>query len=167
MTVVAPPLNILPLDRRHIAQAYPLMREVHPELPIEEWKAYAGRLIAAEGQAGVIAAWRRRYVRGLYCFRIMDPLPDHQRRIFVASDLVALDLIARDEVMLALIDDMQARALMHGCAAIDMKLPVGSDWAADLIRGITGNARLPINVHFRDNGNGGSGTAGDPAVLPL
>jgi len=106
-------------------------------------------------------------VRGLYCFRILDPLPDHQRRILAASDLVALDLVARDEVMLSLLDDMQARALMHGCAAIDLKLPTGSDWAADLVRGISGTARLPVNVHFRDDGPGGPGNADDGAVLPL
>lgn len=167
MTVLAPPLNIFPLERRHIEQAYPLMREIHPDLSIEEWKAYASRLIAAEERAGVIAAWRRRYVRGLYCFRVMDSLPDHQHRIFVASDLVALDLVARDEVMLSLIDDLQARALMHHCATIDLKLPTGSDWAADLICGMVDNARLPINVHLRSDDNYGLDKGGGSAVLPL
>ena len=88
-------ITVTPLAAAQIDSAYPLVREVAPDLTAAAWRRYARRAIgaAATGRAGILAARRegRPFPCGLVCYRKDEDLA--RGTVLVASHFVALDIL--------------------------------------------------------------------------
>ncbi len=113
-------ITVTPLAAAQIDSAYPLVREVAPDLTAAAWRRYARRAIgaAATGRAGILAARRegRPFPCGLVCYRKDEDLA--RGTVLVASHFVALDILDPHPVLAALVAELEALAPRLGCAAV-------------------------------------------------
>lgn len=120
---------LLTCDR--IVQAYPLIREVAPNLSLAEWVDFAQPLGAQKDQTGgcrgIIIAERSRYIRGLFMYEVTPELAHGQT--LSACNVIILDLVQRDAVAEALVDAMERLAQANGCDAVHVHLSPLSEWA--------------------------------------
>ncbi len=109
-------LRTAQLASERVVQAYPLIREVAPNLSLAEWVDFARPLSAQKGDTGgcrgIIIAERSRYIRGLFIYEV-NPELSHGRTLF-ARNIIVLDLVQRDAVAEALVDAMERLAQAHG-----------------------------------------------------
>jgi hypothetical protein len=102
------------LSRDQIRSVYPLIREVVPTLDLAGWVRFANRLANPRHaeRGGVMVARRdgRPYPCGMFCYRREQDL--RLGRVLVADYFIALDILAPDVVLGALVtalDDLGAR----------------------------------------------------------
>ena len=128
---MGPALSTAPLTRDRVVQAFPLIREIAPNLSVEGWVDFAGRLISkrgdADGRGGIIIAERNRYIRGLFTYEVSSDLC--HGRILFAHNVVALDLVQREAVAEVLADAMNRLGQVRECDAVHVHLPPLSAWA--------------------------------------
>jgi len=112
--------TVEPLARRQIRAVYPLIREAIPDLSLSAWLRFAqhatGRHRGAE--TGIIVARREShdYPSGLFCYRVdLDP---GQGKILVAEHFVAVDLLHPDDVLAALVKELDDLGRRLGCKAV-------------------------------------------------
>jgi len=112
--------TVEPLSRDKIRAVYPLIREVIPGLSLTAWLRFAQSAIGSRrgGQAGVIVARRENhdFPNGLFCYRV-DPDPA-LGKILVAEHFVAVDLLHPEEVLGALVAELDALGQRLGCKAV-------------------------------------------------
>jgi hypothetical protein len=132
--------TVEPLPRDQIRAVYPLIREAIPGLSLTAWlrfaqKAGGGRRGGQSqgsqsrggqsrgsqsrgGQSGIIVARREGhdFPSGLFCYRV-DPDPA-LGKILVAEHFVAVDLLHPDEVLAALVAELDALGQRLGCKAV-------------------------------------------------
>ena len=128
---MAAALRTAQLTSDRVIQAYPLIREVAPNLSLAEWVDFARPLSGQKGETGgcrgIIIAERSRYIRGLFIYEV-NPDLSHGRALF-ARNIIVLDLVQRDAVAEALVDAMERLAQTHGCGAVHVHLSPLSEWA--------------------------------------
>ncbi len=128
--------TVEPLTRDLIRAVYPLIREAIPGLSLSAWLRFAQ---AATGgrrgcQAGIIVARRNShdFPSGLFCYRVdLDP---RLGKVLVAEHFVAVDLLHPEEVLAALVAELDALGNRLGCKAVH-GIVHGADIERDLTQG--------------------------------
>ena len=114
------PFTVEPLSRQQIRAVYPLIREAIPGLSLADWLRFAqGATSGRRGtQAGIIVARREHhdFPNGLFCYRV-DPDPA-LGKVLVAEHFVAVDLLHPQDVLAALVEELDALAKRLGCKAV-------------------------------------------------
>jgi hypothetical protein len=119
-TELLPPMIVERLRPEDIRTVYPLMREAAPSLSMPNWLNYARRLLrdAASPKKGILVARRRnlQHPSGAVCYR-------QERHIaygdmLTAEHFIALDLLYPEDVLAALLAELDKIALLLGCSAI-------------------------------------------------
>jgi len=110
-----------PLARDQIRAVYPLIREAIPGLNLAAWLRFAQGVTSPRrrvGMAGIIVARRQGhdFPSGLFCYRV-DPDPA-LGKILVAEHFVAVDLLRPDDVLAALVAELDALGERLGCKAV-------------------------------------------------
>ena len=127
--------TVEPLSRDQIRTVYPLIREAIPGLSLTAWLRFAQSATSGAatsgaatsgaatsgrrgGQSGVIVARRdsHDFPSGLFCYRV-DPDPA-LGKILVAEHFVAVDLLRPEEVLAALVQELDALGQRLGCKAV-------------------------------------------------
>jgi hypothetical protein len=112
--------TVEPLPRDQVRAVYPLIREAIPGLSLTDWLRFAhkARGVRRGGHSGVIVARREShdFPSGLFCYRV-DPDPE-LGKILVAEHFVAVDLLHPDEVLAALVAELDALGQRLGCKAV-------------------------------------------------
>jgi hypothetical protein len=112
--------TVEPLTRDQIRAVYPLIREAIAGLSLTAWLRFAQNAISARrgGQAGIIVARREGhdFPSGLFCYRV-DPDPA-LGKILVAEHFVAVDLLHPEDVLAALVSELDALGGRLGCKAV-------------------------------------------------
>lgn len=112
--------TVEPLARDQIRAVYPLIREAIPGLGLTAWLRFAQTATSARrfGHSGVIVARREGhdFPSGLFCYRV-DPDPA-LGKILVAEHFVAVDLLHPDDVLAALVAELDALGQRLGCKAV-------------------------------------------------
>jgi len=112
--------TVEPLSRDQIRAVYPLIREAIPGLSLSAWLRFAQAATGARrgGQSGIIVARREGhdFPNGLFCYRV-DPDPA-LGKLLVAEHFVAVDLLHPDEVLAALVAELDALGERLGCRAV-------------------------------------------------
>jgi hypothetical protein len=114
------PFTVEPLARDQVRAVYPLIREAIPGLSLTAWLRFAQTATSPRraGQAGIIVARRQghEFPSGLFCYRV-DPDPA-LGKILVAEHFVAVDLLHPDDVLAALVAELDALGERLGCKAV-------------------------------------------------
>jgi len=117
-------LQLRPLERDQIAQAYPLVQTIRPELSLATWHAYARRFPRQSGdcaRSGIATVQDGSgVILGLFAYRTGTAAP-HGRTLFV-DHFVALDIISPAAVTAELADGMERIAHCLGCHAVHTAL---------------------------------------------
>jgi hypothetical protein len=112
--------SVEPLARDQIRAVYPLIREAISGLSLSAWLRFAQSATSARrgGQAGIIVARRKGhdFPSGLFCYRV-DPDPA-LGKILVAEHFVAVDLLHPDDVLAALVAELDALGERLECKAV-------------------------------------------------
>src|SRR6185437_198952 len=115
--------TIEPLARGQIRAVYPLIREVISGLDLPAWLRFAQGVIGEGGrrrggQSGIIVARRENhgFPCGLFCYRV-EPDPA-LGKVLVAEHFVAVDLLYPEEVVAALVGELDALGKRLGCQAV-------------------------------------------------
>jgi hypothetical protein len=119
-------LRLVPLQNDRIHQAYPLIQAVRPGLSLEQWAAYAARVLRdAEADNGGIATLQDAtgLMVGLFVYHVASE-PDHGRTLMV-EDFVALDIIAPHAVAEHLAQAMESIARQLRCRAVHTAVSCG------------------------------------------
>ncbi len=126
---------LAPLSVSRILQAYPLVREVAPDVSVEAWRAYAETVLRPRRRdgRGIVAAYsENEYLRGLFVYRI---IPDMQGgRVLMLECFVVGSLFVPHAVASALLSGAENVACEHGCSAIRAELRRRSHWLDALLR---------------------------------
>jgi hypothetical protein len=117
-------LKVQTLGPEHIAQAYPLVQAVLPEVPLDAWTVFARALMRHRGRPssgllGVVS--EQGYLTGLSSYRVASDLL--HGRTLTADHFVAIDLFDRRAVVHALADAIEAMAREQQCRAVHTTLP--------------------------------------------
>jgi hypothetical protein len=109
-----------PLPRDQVRAVYPLIREAIPGLGLNAWLRFAQSAAGARraGQSGIIVARRagHDFPSGLFCYRV-EPNPV-LGKILVAEHFVAVDLLHPDDVLAALVAELDVLGEQLGCKAV-------------------------------------------------
>ena len=112
--------TVEPLARDQVRAVYPLIREAIPGLSLAAWLRFAQNAMSARraAQAGIIVARRENhdFPNGLFCYRVDPDLA--LDKILVAEHFVAVDLLHPDEVLAALVAELDALGERLGCKAV-------------------------------------------------
>lgn len=112
--------SVEPLARDQVRAVYPLIREAISGLNLTAWLQFAQNAMSARraGQAGIIVARREGhdFPSGLFCYRV-DPDPA-LGKILVAEHFVAVDLLHPDDVLAALVAELDSLGERLGCKAV-------------------------------------------------
>jgi hypothetical protein len=112
--------SVEPLARDQVRAVYPLIREAISGLNLTAWLRFAQNAMSARraGQAGIIVARREGhdFPSGLFCYRV-DPDPA-LGKILVAEHFVAVDLLHPDDVLAALVAELDSLGERLGCKAV-------------------------------------------------
>jgi hypothetical protein len=118
-----------PLDRRHIAQAFPVINMDVPGLTIDRWRAVARARVRSVphgglgGPRGILSARNPAgYIHGLVIYEITDDL--QHGRAFIASHLVTVRSAGSGEIVSALIGAMEKTARAYDCTSLRATLPM-------------------------------------------
>jgi hypothetical protein len=112
--------SVAPLARDQIRAVYPLIRETISGLSLPAWLRFAQGTTSSRrgGNAGIIVARREGhdFPSGLFCYRVdLDPALG---KILVAEHFVAVDLLHPDDVLAALVAELDALGERLGCKAV-------------------------------------------------
>lgn len=115
-----------PLGMRQIDQAYPLVRAIAPDLPVERWRSFATARIGASATPGMPTGIMtvqsdRGYIHGLFIYAERDDLR-HGKTLSV-DNFIVLDLFNVADAASSLIQSMETLAKALGCVAIQASLP--------------------------------------------
>ena len=112
--------TVEPLSRVYIRAVYPLIREAIPGLSLSAWLRFAQGATGPRrsAQAGIIVARREShdFPSGLFCYRV-DPDPA-LGKVLVAEHFVAVDLLHPEDVLAALVAELDALGKRLGCGAV-------------------------------------------------
>ena len=118
--IAMPELVVEPLLLPQARLAFPLMRQVMPDLTLDGWLRFARHVVRTSCQArsGILTARRLRsqHFCGAVCFhRDHDP---HLGAVLIAEHLVALDLLYPQAIAAALIEALDGVALTLNCQVL-------------------------------------------------
>lgn len=120
-------LSIAPLPRVQAAQALPLVRSLRPDLTLEEWQSYLdllGQNPVEDGEpalSGVMAVRDQSgYLHGLFTFSVAEDIV-HGRALTV-DNMIAVDMLGRDDSARLMIAEMDKLARTHRCGAVHVTL---------------------------------------------
>jgi len=107
--------------------AYPLMRQLAPELSLRGWLAYARRRPrrCISGNEGILLANRAgvAHPSGAVCYRRDRDM--RQGAILTAEHIIALDLLYPEAVLAALLAELDCVAERLSCSVIRVIVPHG------------------------------------------
>lgn len=130
-------LSFEPLSGREIAQAYPLIRELAPEMTLKRWQDYAETIADAQStggpQRGFLAARSSAgYLLGLCCYRVDLDLRDGMT--LTVDDVVVPGILGQRQITEALFQAVEGLAQRYGCSSIHISCPVKVSWLFQLAR---------------------------------
>lgn len=121
-------LSIGPLPRGLAAQALPLVRSLRPDLTLEEWQSYLD-LVDVGGPddeddpalSGVtIVQDASGYLHGLFTYAVAEDII-HGRALQV-ENVVAVDMLGRDDASRLMVTEMERLAALHNCGAVHVTI---------------------------------------------
>ena len=119
-------LVVRPLERRQIAQAFPLVRAILPETSLSRWTDFARTHTherAERAARGIMAAQNQGgYIAGIFTHEARDELA--LGRTLTIGNLMVADFPGRDGTVDYLIDGMDSLANLRGCVAITVDLDI-------------------------------------------
>lgn len=130
-------LSFEPLRGHEVAMAYTLVRELTPEVSLEQWQTYVAALAGApaerSGNRGLIAARTAAgYMLGLCCYRVELDLRDGLT--LRVDDVVVPGMLGQRQITAGLFQAIEALAKESGCAAVHISCPVNISWLFQLAR---------------------------------
>jgi ribosomal protein S18 acetylase RimI-like enzyme len=124
-------LRLVPLGVERLKEAYPLVRDMAPQISQEQWHDFVAPAIEGDKNAGVFAIESAHgFIRGLCVFRVVREMDGSKN--FVIVELVVSRTLYRKAAAKILIAAMEAEAKNRGCGAIVTDCPVESRWLFDL-----------------------------------
>ncbi|HYD67496.1 hypothetical protein [Azospirillum sp.] len=110
---------------RQIDQAYPLVRAIAPDLPVERWRSFATALTGASAPPGAPAGIMtvqndRGYIHGLFSYAVKEDL--RFGRILSVDNFVVLDLFNVSDAASSLLQTMEDLGRTLHCTAIHTNL---------------------------------------------
>ena len=122
-----------------MAQAYPIIQIVVPELTFQAWCRFARSLISEDERRGGIVTVdnEQNYIVGLAAYRLEQDLRGGCS--LLVDHFVAVDLIQREAVAQTLIAELESLARRNHCSAVHTRLPgIGASpsasWLVELMR---------------------------------
>jgi len=116
-------LSIGPLPRGLAAQALPLVRSLRPDLTLEEWQSYldlvdTGSKDGEEPALSGVMAVRDHggYLHGLFTYTVAEDII--HGRALQAENVLAVDLLGRDDAARLMVEEMERLAVLHRCGAV-------------------------------------------------
>jgi len=124
-------LKLVPLGLDRLKEAYPLVRDMAPQVTAEQWQAYVAPALSGDPGAGVFAIeGTKGFIRGLCVYRVVKDIEGAKQ--FVIVEIVVSRTLYRRAAAKALIVAMEHEARKQGCDAIVTDCPVESRWLFDL-----------------------------------
>lgn len=135
-------ITVQMLSRDQVRSVYPLIREVVPTLDLAGWVRFANRLANPRHaeRGGVMVARRdaRPYPCGMFCYRREQDL--RLGRVLVADYFIALDILAPEAVLGALVSALDELGARMECDSIRSVLHNGSP---EVARGLEAAGHRP------------------------
>lgn len=108
------------LDRDRVDRAYPLVRNIAPQITLERWNRFVRPLLASRSSVwprGVMTIQNAaECILGLFSFEVRDELNDG--RTLLLDNIVTASIPGRDAIWAAVMDAADHLAQVHGCRAI-------------------------------------------------
>lgn len=124
-------LILVPLGLDRLKEAYPLVRDMAPQVTAEQWHAYVAPVLGGDPDTGVFAIEAAHgFIRGLCVYRVVKDLDGAKQ--FVIVEIVVSRSLYRKAAARALIAAMEQEARERGCGGIVTDCPVESRWLFDL-----------------------------------
>ncbi len=126
--------ELAPLRASLLLQAYPLVREVAPEVTLDQWRRYARALIRSprERQSGIVALrCENNYLRGLFAYRVVPDLLSG--RTLVVDCLAVSTLFSPGEIADALLAEAERIAQRHRCATVHAAFKARSEEVEEVL----------------------------------
>jgi len=140
-------ISIEMLAPEQIRAAYPLLRQAVPGLTLGAWLRMAPRVANPKrrGETGIVIARRqgRPFPCGLFCYRMSRDL--EHGAVLVADCFVGLDIVGPEDVLQALIAELDALARRLRCKAVHSVVRNG--WP-ELARGLSAAGHRPESATF-------------------
>jgi hypothetical protein len=111
--------HVHPLSGDDARSAYPLIREVEPELDLDSWLAFVRRVTRpGADRMGIIVATRagQRFPSGLFCYRCHDDLA--LGTVVTADYFVAVDILDPTPVVGAMVSELEVLGERLKCDAV-------------------------------------------------
>lgn len=120
--------NARPLSRKRIPEAFPVVAFLDDRITAQQWSAYAGALVAANGQGrhGIMTLQDpQNHIIGLSVYHIRPDL--HRGRVLVVENFAVVSLIGSQQAAGALLSAMEQLARDQGCACLAVSLLNGKE----------------------------------------
>ena len=131
----------LPLER--IDQAFPLVRDLAPDVDLARWHRFAEALAAQQSNGefdtlsspgGVMVAERAGYIRGLFTYQVLPDL-EHER-VLLVQNFIVLEVVRREAAAKALMTAAVDLARDLSARAIHVLMGLDAIWAIKLYEGL-------------------------------
>jgi hypothetical protein len=108
------------LDKSTVDRAFPLVRNLNPEITQDRWTQFARPHLASRSPhwpRGLMAIQNPAgYILGLFVFEVRDDL--HETRALCIDNIIVPNLPGRDLVWASIVDAAEHLAAMNGCRVI-------------------------------------------------
>jgi len=105
-------------------QAYPLIRELHPALSLDEWRKRASTLVRGDGEQGIVGALRNGYLRGLFTFHVATHACGE--RELVIDNLIMMDMLPGSSMAARVASEIRAMSRRLAVHRIRLDSPRGA-----------------------------------------
>jgi hypothetical protein len=152
------------LDRRTIDKAYPLVRNIVPDMTVTRWTQFVRPHLvprSPDWPRGVMTIQNATgYILSLFAFEVRADL--HESRIFCMDHIMIPNLPGRRTIWASTIGAAERLAEMNGCRAIRAEFGGGSEHSDnDLLTSLERSGYVPTGVRAFKRLEAKSGRTGD------
>lgn len=108
------------LDKGTIDRAFPLVRNLAPDITLDRWTRFAKPHLvsrSSEWPRGLMTIQNRAgYILGLFVFEVRDDL--YEKRALSIDNIIIPNIPGRDMIWTAVVDAAEHIATMNGCRVI-------------------------------------------------
>lgn len=107
------------MDRESVVQAFPLVRDLLPNVSLEQWTRFARPLLGANARSprGLMTIQNgASYILALFGFEVRESLVE--TRTLWIDNIIVPNIPGRDMIWAAIMDTAEYLARMNGCRAI-------------------------------------------------
>jgi len=108
------------LDKTTIDRAFPLVRNLAPDITLERWTRFAKPHLASRSPdwpRGLMTIQNAAgYILGLFVFEVRDDL--YEKRVLCIDNIIIPNIPGRDAIWAGVVDAAEHIAAMNGCRTI-------------------------------------------------